>query len=351
MLFNPQISAKALYPFCRSMARMLEAGVEIPKSLKTSAARSSDSRLTAAVDQVITRTKAGNDLTSSFYEHEDRFPALFLDLLHVGEQTGSMPEVFAALGEYYEARVERAREFRSAIAWPATQLVAAIFVIGLLIWLLGIIASASPGGGIDVLGFGLLGTRGAVIWFMLCFGTLAGLWISYTMFSRTIVGQQMLDPLLLRIPVLGKCLRSFAIARFAWCFALTQQAGMSIKPSLESSLKATANGAFVAAIPVVWNEVHEGETLAEAFAAPRLFPVEFLQFVETAEQTGTVPEALDRMSHHFDEEAHRAMKTMTAVMARLVWGVVALFIIFFIFRIAMFYVGMINQAASGALGG
>ncbi|MEZ6062426.1 MAG: type II secretion system F family protein [Planctomycetaceae bacterium] len=345
MLFNPQISAKALYPFCQSMARMLEAGVEIPKSLKTSAARSSDSRLTAAVDRVITRVKRGDDLTSSFYEHEERFPALFLDLLNVGEQTGSMPEIFGSLGKYYEARVDRVREFRTAIAWPMIQLFAAICVIGLLIWLLGIVGT----GNTDVLGFGLLGARGATIWFALCFGSLGGLWISYKMFSRTIVGQQVLDPLLLRIPVVGKCLRSFAIARFAWCFALTQQAGMSIKPSLESSLKATANGAFVAAIPIVWNEVHEGETLADAFAAPKLFPTEFLQFVETAEQTGTVPEALDRMSHHFDAEAHRAMILLSAFLARMVWGLVAVVIIFFIFRIAMFYVGMINSAARDAL--
>ena len=152
--------------------------------------------------------------------------------------------------------------------------------------------------------------------------------------------------MLLKIPGVGGCLRSFAIARFAWCFALTQQAGMSIRPSLTSSLNATANGAFVAAEPYIWNEIHEGETLGDALRTSRLFPDEFLHFVDTAEETGTVPEALDRMSHQFDEEAHRSLQWLTVLLARGIWVLVAMIIIFFIFRLAMFYVDMLNSAVS-----
>ena len=48
----------------------------------------------------------------------------------------------------------------------------------------------------------------------------------------------------LGVPVLGHCMRSFAIARFSWAFHLTQDSGMPIDDSLEASLKATSNGAF-----------------------------------------------------------------------------------------------------------
>jgi type IV pilus assembly protein PilC len=298
------------------------------------------------VDDVIRKVRKGADLTSSFAEHEENFPPLFLDLLNVGEQTGSLPEVFASLATYYEARVERAREFRSTITWPVIQLFAAIVVIGLLIYLLGMLGTKNMDGtDMDILGIGLTGTRGAITWFVLCFGTIGGGWIAYKLTSRTVAGLLLLDPMLLSIPVLGKCLRSFAIARFAWCFALTQQAGMSIKPSLQSSLKATANGAFIASIPIVWNELKEGETLADSLAVSKLFPIDFIHFVDTAEQTGTVPETLDRMSHVFDEDAHRAMKTLTVIMARGIWALVALFIIFFIFRLIMvIYINPLNDA-------
>lgn len=350
MIRNPMIPPRALAPFCHAMSRMLEAGVDLRKALPTAVNTASDSRLTTTVDAVRRRVNDGHDLTSSFREYSHHYPPLFLDLLNVGEQTGSLPEVLRALGNYYEARVTRAREFRAAIAWPALQLFAAIMIIGLLIYILGLIGSQPGQEPIDFVGLGLHGTKGALTWFGMTFGSLAGLWVAWKIISRSMNGRQFLDPVLLGIPAVGSCLRKFAIARFSWCFSLTQGAGMSIRPSLVSSLNATANGAFIAATPYIWEEIHSGETLGDSLRSSRLFPDEFLHFVDTAEQTGTVPEEMGRMSHQFDDEAHRALQWLSVLAARGVWALVAMMIVFFIFRIAMVYVGMINSAASEALG-
>jgi len=350
MLRNPIISSKALFPFCHAMARMLEAGIDIRKALETAVKSSRDARLKQSVNEISRLIKSGYDLTSAFKKYSQHYPRLFVDLVNVGEETGSLPEIMAALGDYYEARVQTIREFRSAIAWPILQFFAAIMVIGLLIYLLGLIGGSAGSTPIDFLGLGLHGTSGALTWFGLTFGSMAGLWLAWTIVSRNLTGRIFMDPFLLGIPAVGSCLRKFAIARFAWCFSLTQGAGMSIKPSLTSSLNATANGAFIAANPIIWNEIYDGATLGNALRAPKLFPSEFLHFVDTAEETGTVPEAMNRMSKHFDDEAQRALKFLTVVAARMVWAGVAVMIIFFIFRIAMVYVGMLNDAAAEALG-
>lgn len=351
MLRNPMISAKALFPFCHAMSRMLEAGVDIRKALETSSRSSWDRRLVTSVQDVSQRVRSGFDLTAAFEKHSQHYPRLFIDLLTVGEQTGALPEILASLGDFYEARVKRVNEFRSAIAWPMIQLFAAIMIIGLLIYLLGIIGSSQPGTEPrDFLGLGLFGTSGALTWFGLSFGSLAGLFTAWKVITRNLSGRRVLDPFLLGIPAVGSCLRKFAIARFAWCFSLTQGAGMSIKPSLTSSLNATANGAFISAAPMIWRDIHGGETLGDALRTTKLFPTEFLHFVDTAEETGTVPEAMQRMSHHFDEEAHRSLHWLTMLAARAVWAGVAVLIIFFIFRIAMVYIGMLDEASSEAMG-
>ena len=96
MLRNPMIPPKALSPFCHSVARMLEAGVDVRKTLETSVKRTSDSRLARTVAHVCDRVRTGNDLTTSFKEFPEHYPRLFLDLLNVGEQTGNLPEVMKA---------------------------------------------------------------------------------------------------------------------------------------------------------------------------------------------------------------------------------------------------------------
>lgn len=333
MIRSRQISSRALGAFSRSMARMLEAGVDVRKSLQTSSQQSSDSRLAGSVQRLQKAIASGSSLAESIGEEGELFPPLFRDLVNVGELTGTAPEIFASLAKYYEARVQQAREFRAQITWPVIQLVAAIGIIGLLIFILGILPPQANGKPMDVIGLGLYGPSGSVIWFLSWFAAAVSGYVAWRILSNNAAGQMALHPILLRVPVIGKCMQSFAISRFSWCFALTQQAGMSIRPSLECSLKATGNGAFVAAEPWIWQEMKEGETLTDALTSSQLFPREYLQVVATAEETGTVPEQLDRLSHLFDDEARRAMNRLTVFFSGAIWLSVVILIVFFIFRL------------------
>lgn len=345
MLRNPDLSAQALAGFSRSMARLLEAGVEVRKSLLTSGRQSGDRRLAPTVDQLRTDISGGHSLADALKARQPLFPDLFCALVSVGEQTGHLPEVFDSLAKYYDDRILLQRQFRSAAAWPIIQFIAAIGIIGLLIFILGILPPAGRDGKpFDVTGLGLAGTSGALTWIggWAAIGTAGLLFWKYS--RNSFSGQQMLDPWLLQLPVLGSCLQAFAIARFAWCFALTQKAGMSIRPSLDCSLEAAGNGAFLAAGPGIWRHVSGGETLTDAFAQSGLFTTEFLQIVATAEESGTVPEQLDRLSLMFHDEAQRSMQRLTKVLSGLVWFLTAGLIVYFIFRIAMIYVGILNDA-------
>jgi len=342
---NRQLSWTALAAFSRSMARMLEAGVDVRKALQTSSRSSPDSRLTPAIERVTQKVAGGATLADAIGQQGDLFPSLYRDLVHVGEETGSVPEVLQSLAKYYESRIEQVRQFRSAITWPVVQMIAAIGIIGLLIYILGILPPGPDGKPFDVLGIGLYGTTGSIVWFLGWLGLAVGGYVLWKVMANQLSWQVALHPVLLGIPVLGGCMRSFAISRFSWCFALTQQAGMSIKPSLECSLKATGNGAFAAAQPLIWQQLFEGETLTTALTESRLFPTEYLQVVATAEETGTVPEQLDRLSHLFEDDAQRSMERLTSFLGGLIWALVAAFIIFLIFRLALaFYVRPMQEA-------
>ena len=352
MIRNRQISSQALGAFSRSMARMLEAGVDIRKSLQTSSKQSSDSRLASSVERIQKSIAKGSSLADSLNDEGDLYPALFRDLVNVGELTGSAPDVFASLAKYYEARVEQVREFRSQLAWPMVNIIAAICIIGFLIFIMGILPAMPDGKPLDVLGLGLYGTSGSVTWF-LSWLVAAGFGLfAWRFVANNPAGQMALHPLLLKIPAIGKCMRSFAISRFSWCFALTQQAGMSIRPSLECSLKATANGAFIAAEPTIWRELKDGASLTDALTSARIFPIDYLQVVATAEETGTVPEQLDRLSHLFDDEARRAMTRLTSIISSVIWFFVMCVMAFFIIRFAyIVYIGPMNEFAKEALKG
>jgi type IV pilus assembly protein PilC len=348
--FNSQISWKSLAAFCRSLGTMLHSGVDLLRALKVAGQQSADPKLSRAATEVISDVKAGSDLTHALREQSDRFPELTIDMLSVAEQTGAMPEVLAALANHYDNLIRLRKTFLGQIAWPVFQLLAAIFIVAALLVILGWVADLGQGEPLDFL-FGLKGVSGAVTWLTGWAILAVSLWLGYGLATRGLVGKTMVHRFLMRVPVVGGCLRDFAIARFAWAYALTQQAGMTVPDSLDASLRATANGAFIAEAPRMIGLIKQGEDLTTAFATSGLFPNEVLELVRVGEATGTVPEALERLSPELEARARRSLDALTAMLGIVIWAMVAMVIIFLVFRVAMIYIGMLNDAATGAMNG
>lgn len=344
---EPRVGWKSLSLWCRSLGTMLRSGVHLIKALKISGGQTSDARLETVMKAVVDDLNQGEDIATALKNQGNYFPELVTDMVQVAENTGALPEVLAALADHYENLLRLRKMFLSQIAWPAFQLIVAILVIAGLILILGVISEVTGGKPLDVLGLGLYGVKGALTWLGYCAGIAAATWIAYMFVVRGMRQQALVHGLLLKIPVVGDCLRSFAVARFAWAFALTQQAGMDIKPSLEASFKATSNGAFIKAAPLVTTLVLEGEDLTDACQATKLFPPDVIEMMRVGETSGTVPETLQHLGPQFEERARRALSLLTVMFAWLVWLFVAGIITFFVFRIALFYIGMINDAASG----
>lgn len=346
-LRSPQIPQKTLAIICRSLGTMLHSGVDPFNALRMTADKLSDGRAVEAMRNVQDAVAKRGEIAEAMREEGRRFPPLMMDLVDVGETTGSLPEVFTSLSKHYETNVRLKRDFMSSIAWPMFQMGAAITVIALLIFILGMLpqSNAPDGGGFSV--FGLKGASGSITWLFLTCGSLTGMYVGYKITARNMAGRQFLDPLLMKVPVLGKCMRSFGIARFSWAFALTQQAGMRIEPSIKRSFKATANGAFLLGQDIAWQRLKAGESLTDSLEATKLFPEDYIHTVHVAETSGTVPEALDRLSPQFEDEAQRSLRALTSMLGWGTWVMVAVFIIILIFNIVTQIAGVYQDALNG----
>lgn len=341
---------KSLAHTCRSLSTLLESGVAVRQSFKLASNKTSDRRSRDALDEIAQQIAAGHEISAAMRMQVGVFPELMIDMIEMSEGTGSLPEVLTHLAEHYENNLQLRRQFVGSIAWPMFQLVAAVLIIALLILIFGFIPDDPNGPNIKQLVFGLSGVSGAIIWLTCTFGGAGLVWVGYQVAVRLFSAQKLLDPLFLRVPVLGTCLRSFAIARFSWAYYLTQQSGMPMVRSLTASLKATTNGAFQNATPLICAGIREGEDLLVVLTESRLFPEDYLHMISVAETSGTVPEMLHRLSPQFEDQARRSLKALTAAFSFLVWGIVATFIVFFIFRFFLWYVSMLNDAVKAAGG-
>lgn len=345
-LLARRIPLKTAAIACKSLATMLHAGVPLLKALDTVSRKTGNATCRANLAGVAQSIRDGSDISEAMRNANGYFPPLLIDMISIGENTGSLPEILDGLSDHYENLVKLKRSFLGTIAMPAIQLFAAIFIIAGMILVLGIIASAGTKP-IDVLGWGLYGPAGAAKFLAFAFGSIFAILAGYYVVSEVFQQKRALDTLLLKVPVIGSCMRSFAIARFSWALGLTQQTGMSILKSLEFSLRATGNGSFAGASEGIGERVQAGDELSDALAASNLFPEEYLQMLQVAETSGTIPETLQRLSPQFEDQARRSLRLLATALSWLVWLIVAGCIIFVIFRIALWYVGLINDAVNG----
>jgi len=340
MIFASRVPPKTLAIVSRSLATMLESGIQIRKAIGIASKKAMHPPTKKVLREVADAIQGGSDISQALKDHGSFFPTLFVEMVTMAEETGSLPEVLRHLAEHYDANIRMKKELVGSLIWPVFQLVAAIFVIAILILVLGLIGGDNE---ISNIVFGLKGPSGAMIWLTGTLGTFAAMFAVWLMIQKAAQAKAIVDPLLLMVPVLGRCMRSFAIARFSWSYYLTQQTGMPVNRSLQGSLKVTGNGAFVSQTPFITSAVMEGSSLTESLKQSRLFPEEFLEMVSVAEESGTVPEALHRLSPHFEEDARRALKILTSAISVVVWLFVAGFIIFFVFKVVLTYIGMIND--------
>jgi type IV pilus assembly protein PilC len=326
-----RISTGSLIKLCHRVGTAVRSGIDARRVWEMEERHATGS-LKAALGLIRNRVGEGGQIAEAMHAQNGYFPPMFVQMVAIGEQTGKLDEVLLRLAQHYEHQTSMKRIFWFGIAWPLLQLVAAILVIGLVIYITGIIADSRGGEPLDLLGWGLTGTSGAIIWFLGCgFIAFAIAALSFAI-SRGLLGP---GPVLaaMRIPVLGKCLESFALSRLTWTFAMALDSGMDAGRAVELSIRAAQNPYYDTALPQVTGGIRKNRQFHESFADAGVFPADFVQQLEAAELAGVTTESLLRLAKEYEDRARTSVKIITGIATAAVWILAAMIMIYFIFTL------------------
>src|SRR4051794_7870646 len=295
------ISTRALIQLCHRVGTAVRSGVDARRVWEMEE-RHASGPLKAALAGIRQQVASGGTVAEGMHAADGYFPPMFVQMVAVGEQTGKLDEVFHRLGEHYEHLSNMRKAFWIGIAWPLFELCFAVLVIGGVIFITGMIASARGGEAMDVLGWGLVGTSGAITWFVFCGFVAGGIALAAHALIRGWMGPQ---PVLvaMRIPVLGKCLESLALSRLTWALALALDSGMDARRAATLAIRSAQNPYYESSLERVAAAIRANQQFHESFATGGVFPNDFLQQLEVAEMAGTTTESLLRLAREYDERA------------------------------------------------
>jgi type IV pilus assembly protein PilC len=115
---------------------------------------------------------------------------------------------------------------------------------------------------------------------------------------------------------------------------------------LQTCARAADNGLYRQAIASCAAVTQNGNLLSSSMTNTELWPPEFVNAVDVGEKTGKLDEVLARYSDQARDNYVRAVETFAQWLPKILYGLVCLFVIYNIFKLALGYVNMLNQAMS-----
>jgi general secretion pathway protein F len=149
-------------------------------------------------------------------------------------------------------------------------------------------------------------------------------------YAATEKGHQNYNRMILRIPVMGKLLRTIVTTRFARTLAILLNSGIPLLQSMDIA-KAVVNNVVISdAIESAEEAIREGESIAEPLRRSKVFPSMVTHMIAVGEKTGELEQMLFKVSEAYDNEVETTMSRMTSLLGPiviLVLGGVVLFIV------------------------
>jgi general secretion pathway protein F len=138
------------------------------------------------------------------------------------------------------------------------------------------------------------------------------------------------DAAWLGLPLIGQLTRGYNAARFASTLAMLSAAGVPILKALQAAAETLANRAMRDDALQALVQVREGAPLASALAQKKRFPGLLSMFARLGEQTGQLPQMLQRAARQLSTEVQRRAMHLATILEPLlivVMGLVVMLIV------------------------
>jgi general secretion pathway protein F len=327
-------SATALAVWTRQLAGLVGSGLPIERALTALADESEDSRIAELLSQLKAEVNAGSTFASALGSAPREFDAVFRGVIAAGEQSGALGQVLERLADDLEERRDLAAKLIGAMAYPAiVSLIALLIVIFLVTYVVPQIATVftSSKRALPFLTVSMLAISAFVIeWGWLMLLAVIGAVTTLSWALRREAFRQRFDAAFLKLPLLGRLARGYNAARFAGTLAMLAGAGVPILKALQAAAETLSNRAMRADALDALVQVREGAPLGAALAGKKRFPGLLAMFARLGEQTGQLPQMLERAARQLSVEVQRramAAATLLEPLLIVAMGAVVLLIV------------------------
>ncbi len=332
--FLGRVSLTEKIMFARNLRVMIAAGVALPRTLRILANQTKNKKFRKTILKIREEIIKGKAFSENLGKYPNIFSELFVSMVKVGEETGTLEEVLRVLTQQMEKEHEIKSSIKGAMIYPAV-IIFAMVCIGVLMLIMVIPKLAAVFSELEVelpLTTKIViatGTFLSKFWFLLPVGILVFLFL-LRVILKTKTGKLVFDTFVLKIPIISPIIKKTNSAHTVRTLSSLIAAGVPIVRSLEIVSGTLGNVHYKKAISEVAEEIKKGAKLAGVLKRyENIYPTLVIQMIEVGEETGKTSDVLEKLAEFFEEEVANATKNLSAVIEPVLMLIVGAVVGFF----------------------
>jgi len=315
--FRAKVTQDDVTVMTRQLATLITAGLPLLRALELIAKQERNLAFKDILTNVAESVAQGNNLSEALQSHPKVFDKLYVNMIRAGEAGGVLDKVLDRLAKFREKASRIAKKVKSAMVYPGVVLSVAIIIVYILMVkvvpsfqkLLDGQKTQMPPLTEFVVGISKALTE---FWYITPV-LVVGLWFGLKYWLATPKGKALFDRMIFRLPKVGSFVQIVSVSRFARTFGTLMASGVPILQSISITRDTLDNVVIAKSLERVHDRVRDGEPLSVPLEQSGVFPQMVTSMIQVGEETGQLPEMLNRVADIYDEEVDNAVTALTSI--------------------------------------
>ncbi len=313
------IKPKDIAIFTRQLATMMKAGVPLLQAFDIVGRGNPNPGVTKLLNDVRTDVETGTSLSMAFRKYPLHFDNLYCNLVEAGEAAGILDQLLDRLAVYMEKTEAIKSKIKSALMYPISVLVVAFVVTAvIMIFVVPAFKEVFSNFGADLpaptLAVIAISEIFVKYWWLIFGGLFGGFYFFMQAWRRNEKMQQVMDRIMLKMPIFGVLVDKSCIARWTRTLSTMFAAGVPLVEALDSVGGSAGNSVYEMATKKIQQEVSTGTALTVAMTNANLFPSMVLQMCAIGEESGSLDHMLGKAADFYEAEVDDMVAGISSLM-------------------------------------
>ena len=328
-----RIKPQDLENFTSQLVVMLRAGVPLVKSLETVVLQFESENFKNIILDIIGKVNKGIVFSKALGSYPKVFNALYVNMVKVGETTGSMDEILDHIRSFLHHDIAVKRKIKSAMRYPIIVLsILVLAFVAAIGFIMPRFAEMFTNAGVAL----PLPTRALIFlsimitkyWFItFLVVSVTGFLIRF--YTQRPAGAYRFDAIKLAMPVFKNIVLESTLARFAHILETLSRSGVKIVRALEIVEQTLGNRVIGKDVAYAREQVIKGIPIAEALSKSKHIPPMTIMMISTGEQSGALDDMLLNIAEQYDVSVKTKIEGLASAIEPLLTIVIGVFLLIF----------------------